>query len=269
MAREALLGAAVGKKGIGKTYTTIQLIESYVRGSSKSKPRKVLILDVNDEFTQYKALSPKDILLFSHVAKIEVRRIRPFNNDGRKMSLNEISDTLFKILDEFKNGLLLIEDINRYISDSLPNDLIGALCTNRHISLDIIMHFQSIGRITPKIWQNLNFLRFHKNSEGVDKHKKKFEDKHEGLKIVEILVDNQYYNGNERFHVTFDCDYEKIRGNYSSQMINQAIDEYIERNYTKIVKPLVNSVGIDGKKKYTPQSAMQIVKKRIVKKYLP
>ena len=28
--REALLGVAVGKKGIGKTYTTLQIISQYI-----------------------------------------------------------------------------------------------------------------------------------------------------------------------------------------------------------------------------------------------
>ena len=70
--------------------------------------------------------------------------------------------------------MLLIEDINKYISDHLPNDLVGAICTNRHTNTDIIMHFQSIGRITSKIWQNLNWLRFHKNNDSVERHKTSF-----------------------------------------------------------------------------------------------
>ena len=73
--------------------------------------------------------------------------------------------------------MLLIEDINKYVSDFLPNDLVGAICSNRHTDLDIIMHFQSIGRITTKIWQNANWLRFHKNSDSVERHKNKFPDK--------------------------------------------------------------------------------------------
>jgi hypothetical protein len=32
--REALLGVAVGKKGIGKTYTTLALINSYIKVGS-------------------------------------------------------------------------------------------------------------------------------------------------------------------------------------------------------------------------------------------
>ena len=49
--REALLGIAVGRKGVGKTYATLELIQEYLRGNPQtgSKPRKVLLLDVNNE----------------------------------------------------------------------------------------------------------------------------------------------------------------------------------------------------------------------------
>ena len=37
--REALLGVAVGKKGIGKSYTTEQIIGQYIKGSGNVKPK--------------------------------------------------------------------------------------------------------------------------------------------------------------------------------------------------------------------------------------
>ena len=92
--REAQLGVAVGKKGIGKTYTTMQMIESYAKGGRGVKPRRALILDVNDEFQEVKGLSLSHVKLFSHHPKVEVRRIRPFNPDGSKMTLNEVADAL-------------------------------------------------------------------------------------------------------------------------------------------------------------------------------
>ena len=200
--REPKLGLAVGKKSIGKTYQTKKLIARYVVGNPAKgvSPRRVLILDVNDEFTDYKAISMKDIVRFSVMPRPEIRRVRPINEKtGIRLTLNEVADCLWNILHYYRNGLLLIEDINKYISDNLPNDLVGAICSNRHTDLDIIMHFQSIGRITPKIWQNSNWLRFHKNTDSVERHKNKFPDKYEIFCIVENLVNNQYFNGNSRF----------------------------------------------------------------------
>jgi len=267
--REAQLGVAVGKKGIGKTYTTQQMITSYVNGGSSLKPRRALVLDVNDEFEDYKSISLNHIKLFSHHPKVEVRRVRPYNSDGSKMSLNEIAETLKFILDNYKGGLLLIEDINRYISDYTPNDIIGALCTNRHTSLDIIMHYQSIGRVSTKVWQNLNWIRFHKNQDSVDKHHKKFDDRHEPLKIIEIMVNKQYHSGNNRFHVTYNCDQEKIYGNYSKAQIDDAIDDYISLNYNKKIKPLLTMRDNKGKLKFKHETAHAKVKNLMEKMYLP
>ena len=267
--REAMLGVAVGKKGIGKTYTTMQMIQKYVKGSGSLKPRRALILDVNDEFQEVKGLSLSHVKVFSHHPKVEVRRVRPFNTDGSKMSLNEITDALKVILDNYKGGMLLIEDINKYVSDYAPNDLIGALCTNRHTSTDIIMHFQSIGRISTKVWQNLNYIRFHKNTDSVDKHHKKFDDRHEALKIVELMVNKQYHLGDNRFFCTYNCDDEKIYGNYSKAQVMEAIEEYMSINYNKKIKPLLNMRNAKGKLKYTPEKAYNHTKNLLTKIYIP
>ena len=150
MSRICKLGVAVGKKGIGKTYQTTEMMKDYVRGGNGIKPRRVLILDVNDEFEEFRAMSVKDIELFSIHPKIEIRRIRPFKDDGTRMTLRDIADTLYIILEKYRGGLLLIEDINKYISDHLPNDLVGAICTNRHTNTDIIMHFNPLEESHPK-----------------------------------------------------------------------------------------------------------------------
>ena len=225
MSRICKLGVAVGKKGIGKTYQTTQMMQQYVRGGNGVKPRRVLILDVNDEFEEFKAMSLKDVEIFSIHPRVEIRRIRPFKDDGTRMTLRDIADALYLILEKYRGGLLLIEDINKYISDHLPNDLVGAICTNRHTNTDIIMHFQSIGRITSKIWQNLNWIRFHKNSDSVERHKQKFPDKIDLFAIVESMVNKRYYDGDTRFYLFVDVDEEKIFGDYDEELFNYAVDE--------------------------------------------
>jgi hypothetical protein len=150
MGREPKLLVAIGRKGSGKSYTTRKMIDQYVLGNpARGVPgRRALILDVNDEYYDIKALRIQDVTLFSVHPMVEIRRIRPFLDDGRKMTLDDVAQTLFIILETYRNGLLLIEDVNKYISDTMPNDLVGAICTNRHIGVDIILHYQSIGRIT-------------------------------------------------------------------------------------------------------------------------
>lgn len=241
MAREPKLGVACGKKGVGKSYTTGKMIDDYVRGNPAQgiAGRKVLVFDVNDEYMGLPALAPEHVMAFSAHPFIEARRIRPLKKDGSQMGLNELADVLFKILQNYRGGMLLVEDINKYISDSLPNDVIGAICTNRHIDLDIIMHFQSIGRITPKIWQNLNWIRFHKNSDSVEKHASKLDDKYEICKITEYMVNEQYIKGNERYYLYIDLDEEKIYGNYTEKMVKDAVLELIAENPSRTIKPII------------------------------
>jgi hypothetical protein len=129
------------------------------------------------------------------------------------------------------------------------------------------MHFQSVGRVTTKIWQNINWVRFHKNTDSVDRHKQKFEDKYELLKIIELMVNKQYYDGNKRFYVYADIDDEKIRGNYTPEMLNVAIDEFISSQYRKIIQPMLQERTMEGGKKYTPAEAVQATKSRIIQNY--
>ena len=63
--REPKLGVAVGRKGVGKTYTTNQMLAQYVQGFGGAKPRKALILDVNDEFEDLRAIRLSDTMKFS------------------------------------------------------------------------------------------------------------------------------------------------------------------------------------------------------------
>jgi GTPase SAR1 family protein len=271
--REPKLGVAIGRKGCGKTYTTNNLITQYVTGNPlKGVPaRKVLVLDVNDEYgslngVKIKALRISDIMKFSIHPTVEARRIRPFFDNGTRMTTRDLQDTLFEILNKYRGGMLLIEDINRYVSDNLPNDLIGAICTNRHTDTDIIMHFQSVGRISPKIWQNINWLRFHKITDSVTRHKDKFEDKFEMLQLVENYINDEYDKGNKRIHCYVDIDDEKIKVN--KQKMIPIIEQYLNKNYKTLITPLLiqNDLG-KGVKKISPAQAVKVQTDRIFRDY--
>lgn len=267
--REPQLGIAVGKRGIGKTYTTLQVIDQYVSGyAGNSVPRRVLIMDVNDEFQSIKGLKLTDIKLFSVHPKIEARRIRPYNSDGTKMTLEDICQALFYILENFRGGLLLVEDINKYLTHHFPKDVVGAICTNRHADLDIILHYQAIGKVPVTVWENANWIRFHKNNQSVDRHERKFEDKFEMMKIAECLVDFQYENGNERFFCYCDIDMGKIKGRITQEMAIKSIEDYMMKNHSKIITPETKRINLDGEKVHKSYAeASMYVKKSLLNKY--
>jgi malate dehydrogenase (oxaloacetate-decarboxylating)(NADP+) len=223
--REAQLGIAIGMKGVGKSYSTLGMMQPILRGNTRigAKPRKVLILDVNNEFgdvqkdqnenfAHIRAIRLQDVGKWCHNGIIEARRVTILKEGGGQMTLKETADDLGVILENFKNGLLLIEDITKFLSDSLPSDLIGAICTQRHKSCDIILHFQSVGKMAhPKLWANCNWLRFHKTEDTVKKHENKFGTDVTHLYLAEKLVDIKYESGNKHFVAYVDKDMKKVK----------------------------------------------------------
>lgn len=278
--REPLVLLSVGKKGVGKTVATMELIYSYVMGNPEkgTPPRKALIFDVNDEFSNFwyhgeyhsiKAIAIKDILKFSVHPKIEVRRIRPFLDNGKRMRISDMNDVLQLILENYRNGLLLVEDINKYTNDTLRGDLVGSLATVRHIGIDLIAHYQSVGRAAnPKLLGNTKIIRMHKTNDTVSRHKNKFEERAEILTIAEAIVSKKFDDGDERYYLYIDIDNNKIYGDFDEKDIDYAIQEYVSQNDRSLLAPLLKKIDIEtGKKIYTPQTALKYLLANLKKKY--
>lgn len=265
--REPRLILAIGRKGVGKSFATIRLMKQILAGNpAKGTPsRRVLILDVNDEFSEFKPISLNSVSIFSVHPMLEIRRVRPFNEEtGNKMTLDELAEALNQILLNYKNGFLLIEDISRYISDAMPGDITGAVATNRHSGVDIMLHYQSIGRVQTKIWQNLSLIRLHKFTDSVKRHRNKYEDKYEYLSIAELIVNKRYEDGDKRFFLYVDVEEEKIFGAFSDAEYESAVSTFISHNYSSMVNPLLQARNEQGKKIHTAVTAMQEVKKRFM-----
>lgn len=227
---------ATGKKGVGKTYTTEGSIADYVKGNAKNgkKPRKVLIYDVNMEYTNYKALPLDKIAQFTRQKKVEVRRILPITADGKTADLNQMLEILNKIISVFRGGMLILEDINRYLIQSKTADVIGLLATNRHRDLDIICHFQSLSALDPRMWQNTAFVRFHMQIDDINRYKNRIPN-FELFKVAQCLVEYKYLKlGDRRFYVFVACDDNYITGNFTKKDFRIACEEYLERNPRRV-----------------------------------
>ena len=267
MSRQPILTAAVGKKGVGKSYLTRNILNQYVRGNAQFAGRRVLILDVNDEYTDVPAIALKDVAWFSQHPKIEMRRVRAFKDSGKNMTLNEIADALNMILENFRTGALLVEDINKFVSDAYGTDIIGGIVTQRHRGCDMILHFQNIGRAGhPKILGNLNVLRMHKTFDSVDRHQNKFEDKYEMIKIAENIINMKFrgyemngevFPANIRYYLYCNFDNDKIMGSFTRKEVERCIKEYIWDNQNSTLKPMLRMRTDDGKLMYTEKNVLQ------------
>jgi hypothetical protein len=243
--REAKFVLVIGKKGVGKTYETLKEISSYL----KKARRKVLILDVNNEygnvqqdhnnpnFPNVRALAADQVLQWMLNGIVEARRLLPVNANGTPLTDPEMQNLMKQVIKTFKNGALILEDITKIVSDSTPNDLIGALATQRHASLDIYIHFQSIQKAGhPKLWALSNLVRMHKCEDEVSRHANKFPDV-VGMYLTENIVAYKFKN-NKRFCAFYWKEDKKIKGLFDKKDFGQAIEMYLQDNPTLFKKEL-------------------------------
>lgn len=263
MARWAKLTIVCGKRGTGKTNRTLRLLYRAV-----NMGKKVLIFDVMDEFGDYlyredaprHNISPifiKDIPRFTAQTKAEIRRIRPFLDDSRRMKINDMQNALAYILDTYKGGILLIEDINKYVTDNPTRDVMGALATLRQSHVDLMAHYQLIGKAgNPKLLGMCNYIRMHKTEDEVSRHEDKFIGKTKILSIAEIIVNERYRYGMDNdvndetgkfFSCTVDLEYSKIKGIFTEEEAENAIAEYISMNSKNTINQLLNKRDRTGK----------------------
>jgi len=284
---EVSLTLAAGKKRVGKTNESLkQLLYQYVGKLA----RRSLIFDPNNEYSDYvidgklengepnprgvpvkiAKILPDQLPMFNRQKIIEIRRLVPYNEYGLKLDPENQAKLIIDAMQTFKNGCLLIDDLNTVFGDSLPTQVSGFLTNNAHRGCDIILHVQDIGRILPKMWQNIDFLRMHKMYEGVDSANEKLSpSNYQIFKIMENMVEKQYDLGNRRFSVTADRDQNKIKGNYTTGMLLQAVQEYVEVDANHLIKRYLNILDNNRKSIYSYADAKQRVKTDLFKKYLP
>lgn len=287
--RQPIMLVSCGRRATGKTVETIKTLYSYCMGSASIKPRKVLIFDVNNEFSNFdyfgqrheiQTLKLQDVPKFTHPSyPVEIRRILPYKDGGRRMTTDEMVNALSYILSEYRNGCLLIEDINKYVSDNTPADVIGAIARLRHQSVDTIIHYQNIGRVgNPKILGNTNVIRLHKTNDSAKRHKNKFEDKEPLISVAQKIVEARFENGMKNninddsgkyFHVYINLEFGNIRGKFSKKEAELAVADYIAENYQSLIKPYLHKIDMKtGKALYpTKLLAYQEVQRKMIDEF--
>jgi len=285
MARQPKITIACGRRGTGKSIETIEMIYRYVNGNPAKNisGRKALIFDVNDEFGtftfkdgkkhQIKSLRIADIAAFTNQKTPEVRRIRPYWDNGKRLTIKDMSLVLSIILENYKDGLLLVEDINKYTSTSLKMDLVGSLATIRQAGIDLIAHYQLIQRAAnPTILGMTNYFRLHSTFDSITnpKIKARFGDKVPIMSIAEELVKNRYETKIQSsegvyYSVYVDMEDGKIKGRFTKKEVELAIQNYIanqenivgkmlrkkDRNGQLIYKDYKEAYGVLEKELYT------------------
>ena len=196
--RQFMLVLVCGETGVGKTYRNLIEIKRYLKGNPKTgrKGRKVLAFDVNDD--DYPDFKTVRIDLLQRLKAIRARRIRPLTKEGRTMTIEEKRDTVQEMVNRFKNGLLVLEDLDKYMVGAKGQSIVGLLTTNRHNALDIMISHQSIAKVTTTEWQNCTWLRLHHQVDDISRYANRIPN-YFLVRIANFIVDEQYDLANNRY----------------------------------------------------------------------
>jgi hypothetical protein len=130
----------------------------------------------------------------------------------------------------YKDGMLVLEDLNTYIlSVTFMEEIVGGLVNLRHRAVDVLISYQSLRPVEPRIWQNARWIRMHYQADNVNDIKGKVSNP-TMMKIAQIIVNNKYFGGDKRFFVYIHSFANKIEGNFKEQDFDDACRQYLNTN---------------------------------------
>lgn len=246
--RESGMMACTGIQGVGKTYLNMYVIKDYVKDKfyNKVKGRKCLIFDTNGEYTKEqfsrndienfnpRRIAVKDIGAWAATPNNECRRI-----DAKNVGLKEKKDIMQYCIRHFRNGMLVLEDVNTYILNvTHMEEIVGGLVNLRHRAVDVLISYQSLRPVEPRIWQNARWVRMHYQADNVNDIKGKVTNP-VLFKIAQLIVNNRYFNGDKRFYVYIHNFSNQIEGKFTKKEFSTACRQYLNSN-KKYIKEYKN-----------------------------
>ncbi len=251
--RQPMVLLVCGETGVGKTYRNKQEISKYMTDNPKTgkKGRKALAFDTNDDdYPEFRSVNPNHIKALTNVS---ARRIRPFHKDGMPMNDKEKREIVEKILKFFRNGLIVLDDIDHYMAGARGQSMIGALCTVRHKGIDILLTHQSVAKISTSEWQNCSWLRLHHQVDDVNRYKERI-PKYQMVRIAQLIIDEQYdlasrayatgqigekeFKIRKSFFVYVNMRQQKVRG-CSKQAFVRACKKFIDQEEGKKLRMML------------------------------
>ena len=126
--------------------------------------------------------------------------------------------------------MLVLEDINTYILNvTHMEEIVGGLVNLRHRACDVVISYQSLRPVEPRIWQNARWVRMHYQADNVNDIKNKVTNP-VLFKIAQLIVNNRYHNGDKRFYVYIHNFANKVEGKFTKQEFTTACRQYLNAN---------------------------------------
>lgn len=208
--RECGMMAVAGGQSIGKTYLSMHVIADYIKDKIEKgvRGRKMLIFDTNGEYveSQFEAngiknfkvrtIAVKDIEAWGLSNVVECRRI-----DAKMLTIKEKKNIVEYIVRVYRAGGLALEDLNNYIlSVTHMENIVSGLINLRHRAVDVLVSYQSLRAIEPRIFANSRWFRLHFQADDTDTVEKKLPDPI-SYKLAQLMINKHYNDGDIRFNV--------------------------------------------------------------------
>ena len=204
--------------------------------------RKCLIFDTNGEYTQEQfaknsipnftvtRIALKDVEKWSRTENSECRRI-----DAKNLGIKDKKEAVEFLLKVYRNGMLVLEDINTYIiSVTFMEEIVGGLVNLRHRAVDVMISYQSLRPVEPRIWQNSRWVRFHYQADNVMDIKNKVTNV-ALFKIAQLLVNEKYLiKKDKHFFVYIHNFSNKIQGEFTEEEFKSACRKYLSANKKEV-----------------------------------
>ena len=159
-----------------------------------------------------KVISVKDIPQWGLSDSTECRRI-----DAKNLGIKEKKDVIQYIIKHFRNGMLVLEDINTYILNvTHMEEIVGGLVNLRHRAVDMLISYQSLRAVEPRMYGNARWMRMHYQADNVDDIKGKINNL-PMYKIAQIIVNTRYFSGDKRFYLYIYNFANKIEGKFTKK----------------------------------------------------
>ncbi len=205
---ECFSTSVIGLTGVGKTHKNVQQCKLYAQSIPGVKiGRKVLILNFQNEdgYAKFKTLppTPEAIRKFVSQKTVEIRQITPIDSDGSAMNSKRKVQVMKHVLDNYRNGLAVFDDIDGYAAfgTSSDKDLVGNLMGLRHRGCHTLFAHQAWRKMGVTECENVSFIRLHKS---LDSPESMPADKRNNfdmnlLMIAHFAVEAQYELANELY----------------------------------------------------------------------
>lgn len=278
--RDPFVMLIIGEMGVGKTFRTNLEIKYYMKDNPEKgkKGRKVLAFDTNGhDYPTFRTVSPNYI---KALTKVAARRILPFKKGGKAMSNIEKREVAEKIVNHFKNGLIVLDDTDSYMTGAKGQSLIGALTTVRHKGIDILFSHQSLGKVTTTQFQACTWIRLHHQVDPVTKYKERIPN-YSIVRIAQLIVNEQYdlcsramdegkfkteseYKKQRSFFVYIDMRRRKVSGCTRAAYI-RACKRFIDQEEKSTIRMMLNELDFYNKPIYKDRNAAII---KLISDYL-